>query len=70
MYSLVHEKLDELAALCTRYRVLRLELFGSAVTDDRFDPATSDLDFLVEFCPLDPTEHARSSGHIMIGVSG
>jgi predicted nucleotidyltransferase len=28
--------------------VTRLELFGSAVTDD-FDPARSDLDFLVEF---------------------
>jgi predicted nucleotidyltransferase len=28
--------------------VLRLELFGSAATD-RFDPKSSDLDFLVEF---------------------
>lgn len=35
-------------ALCRRYRVCRLELFGSAARED-FDPARSDLDFLVEF---------------------
>ena len=32
-------------------------MFGSAV-DDRFDGAESDLDFLVEFLPLQPGEHA------------
>ena len=31
----------------------RLELFGSA-TSSRFDPATSDVDFLVEFLDLQP----------------
>jgi len=50
-----HEQIEE---LCTRYRVRKLELFGSAVSD-RFDPATSDLDFLVEFAPVPPSEHAR-----------
>jgi predicted nucleotidyltransferase len=38
----------ELAVLCRRFGVRRLELFGSAVAGD-FDPARSDLDFLVEF---------------------
>ncbi len=38
----------ELAAICLRHNVRRLDLFGSAVGSD-FDPATSDLDFLVEF---------------------
>ena len=38
----------ELDALCSRFRVRRLDLFGSAASDD-FDPARSDLDFLVEF---------------------
>jgi predicted nucleotidyltransferase len=41
----------ELEQLCRRYRVRRLDLFGSAVTD-RYRPAESDLDFLVEFEPL------------------
>lgn len=41
---------DAIAALCRRYGVMRLAVFGSAVTD-RFDPARSDVDFLVEFAP-------------------
>jgi hypothetical protein len=38
----------ELAAVYLRHNVRRLDLFGSAVGTG-FDPATSDLDFLVEF---------------------
>lgn len=41
---------DALFELCIRHRVKALYLFGSATRDD-FDPATSDLDFLVEFEP-------------------
>lgn len=37
-----------IAALCRQYGVRRLVVFGSAVTD-KFDEATSDIDFLVEF---------------------
>ena len=39
---------DELRALCRRFYVRRLDLFGSAARDD-FDPDCSDIDFLVEF---------------------
>jgi predicted nucleotidyltransferase len=46
-----------LAELCRRYRVRRLELFGSAAGDE-FDPQHSDLDFLVEFEPLSDGQHA------------
>lgn len=35
-------------ALCRKYAVRRLLMFGSAGTN-RFDEATSDIDFLVEF---------------------
>jgi len=35
--------------LCRRYRVRRLEVFGSAARGDDFDPEKSDVDFLVEF---------------------
>lgn len=38
----------DIAEVCTRFGVLRLELFGSAATGS-FDPQRSDLDFLVEF---------------------
>ena len=39
----------ELGELCRRFHVRRLDLFGSAVSGENFDPARSDLDFLVEF---------------------
>jgi hypothetical protein len=57
MNPVISQKLGELAVLCSRYRVRRLELFGSG-TGERFDPEKSDLDFLVEFHPLKPGEHA------------
>jgi uncharacterized protein len=46
--EIVEAKLPALRALCRRFGVRRLDLFGSAATG-RFDPARSDLDFLVEF---------------------
>lgn len=48
MLPLIAERRAEIAALCRRYHVRRLELFGSAARDD-FDPIKSDVDFLVEF---------------------
>ena len=39
---------DTLPALCRRFCVRQLDLFGSAA-EGRFDPARSDLDFLVAF---------------------
>ena len=57
MDRLIEEKRNDLIRLCAKYRVRRLELFGSALTN-RFDPRTSDLDFLVEFLPLQPGEYA------------
>jgi predicted nucleotidyltransferase len=43
----------QLAQLCEQNQVARLELFGSASTK-RFDSASSDLVFLVEFCDQTP----------------
>ena len=40
---------DELRELCRRFHVRRLDVFGSAARQADFDPARSDLDFLVEF---------------------
>jgi len=39
---------EEIARLCAQFGVRRRELFGSAARG-AFDPASSDLDFLVEF---------------------
>ena len=58
MNTLIRDKLDDLVRLCERFRVERLELFGSATTEEEFDPQRSDLDFLVEFLSLQPGEHA------------
>ena len=59
MHPTIQEKLQAIRELCVQYRVERLDLFGSAARDD-FDPQTSDLDFLVEFEPMSPVEHADS----------
>ena len=45
---------EELRALCRRFHVRRLEVFGSAARGDDFNRARSDIDFLVEFEPLQP----------------
>ncbi len=42
--------LDAIASACKRHGVERLRIFGSALTD-RFDPKSSDIDFLVDFVP-------------------
>lgn len=56
MNSIVETRLKNLAELCKQYRVGKLELFGSATGALMSDK--SDLDFLVEFQPMTPEEHA------------
>ncbi len=58
MIALIQDRRQELNELCKRYRVKRLELFGSAANDGSFDAGRSDLDFLVDFFPLARGEHA------------
>lgn len=48
MSPVLGARLAEVSALCRRYGVRRLEVFGSATTG-AFDPQRSDLDLLVEF---------------------
>ncbi|WP_156909980.1 nucleotidyltransferase family protein [Rubritepida flocculans] len=40
-----------LAQLCRRHGVRRLDVFGSATQPERFDPARSDIDLLVDYAP-------------------
>lgn len=55
MISAVEDKRVQIAELCQRYGVERLDLFGS-VASDAFDPETSDLDFVVSFERRDPPD--------------
>lgn len=50
MIPIVEKRVGELEQLCVRYKVSRLDLFGSAVTGEH-SQEESDLDFLVEFQP-------------------
>ena len=44
----ITDHLAEIRELCVKYHVKRLAVFGSAAKGT-FDPATSDVDFVVEF---------------------
>lgn len=59
MNALVEQKLPELERVCRRRHVRRMELFGSAAIGS-FDPARSDLDFLVSFEDLAVGEYAEA----------
>ena len=52
MIALIEQQRPEVAALCSRFGVQSLEVFGLAA-DGAFDPAHSHIDFLVEFLPGD-----------------
>ena len=58
MHASVRRQIPDIVALCERYGVTHLELFGSA-TGPVFDPASSDYDFLVELDPVAPGSKAR-----------
>ncbi len=59
MIELVKSRQTDLMHICEQFRVSTLALFGSATRLD-FQPETSDLDFVVEFFPMSPQEHAQS----------
>ena len=59
MIPAIEEHRAELEELCRFHHVRSLSLFGSATRDD-FDPARSDLDFLVEFETLPIGQYAEA----------
>ena len=67
MTALVESKLAEIAELCREHRVRRLDVFGSAA-GEHFDPQTSDLDFLVEFLPLERGTQADTYFGLLEGL--
>ena len=51
MHAAIADRRGDLAALCRRHGVARLEVFGSAARGADFEPERSDADFLVTFVP-------------------
>jgi predicted nucleotidyltransferase len=51
VHTVIDQRRATIALLCRRYSVRRLAVFGSAARGTDFDPATSDVDFLVAFEP-------------------
>jgi len=69
MIDQIREAQPQLAELCRRHNVRRLELFGSGL-GPRFDPRTSDLDFLVEFGPFAAGGYAEHYFALLEGLKG
>jgi len=67
MTTIIEEHLSDIEALCGRYGVRRLAVFGSVVRGD-FDVKKSDLDFLVEFVPMGPREHKEAYFSLIEGL--
>ena len=53
--SLAQTQLDAIAAACRQHQVARLHAFGSVLRPD-YRPGISDIDLLVEFEDLQPTD--------------
>ena len=49
MHPEIENRKAEIAEVCARYGVVRLDVFGSAARGADFDPERSDADFAVEF---------------------
>ena len=49
MHPAISQHRASIATICQRFHISRLEVFGSAARADDFNPATSDVDFLIEF---------------------
>jgi predicted nucleotidyltransferase len=60
MIQAILEHRHELQNLCRRFNVKRLDVFGSALSERTFDQNRSDIDFLVEFEPMDAIRHAKA----------
>lgn len=67
MYQTISAHRERLEALCRRFQVRRLTLFGSAATGE-FEAGRSDLDFLVEFQALEPAQHADAYFGLLLAL--
>lgn len=59
MHPSIAQHRDNIALICKRFGIARLDVFGSAARGSDFDPASSDADFLMEFEPGTPPALSR-----------
>lgn len=50
---MIEDRMGAIREACERFRVARLDVFGSVLRDD-FEPGRSDIDFLVDFGSMSP----------------
>lgn len=55
MLPALNSRRDAIAALCRKYGVVRMDVFGSAIRDD-YRSGESDIDLLADFGDQDPFE--------------
>lgn len=67
MHPIITARHGEIVDLCQHHRVTRLDVFGSAATDE-FHPDRSDLDFLVEFEEMTPVAYKRAYFGLLWGL--
>ena len=53
MVHILEDKREAIAALCRKYGVVRMDVFGSAIRDD-YRSGESDVDLLADFGDQDP----------------
>ncbi|MXY32589.1 MAG: DNA polymerase III subunit beta [Boseongicola sp. SB0664_bin_43] len=70
MHAEVESRKDEIAEICRRCGVRRLDLFGSAARGTGFDPGTGDADFLVDFQGELPHNMLRCFTDLEFGLAG
>ena len=67
MNRAINDKQDRIQSLCEEHGVRTLYVFGSAV-DGSFDVDDSDVDFLVEFLPMEPGDLAAAYFGLLEGL--
>ncbi len=67
MVELLEQNQEKIHKLCERYFVKQLKVFGSAARESDFSPE-SDLDFIVEFEILPPSNHAKAYFGLLFGL--
>ena len=69
MVGIPEDKRKQIAAACARHRVLRLDVFGSAVRAD-FRPGERDVDLLVDFGQMDPYDRIDAYFNLLDELRG
>jgi hypothetical protein len=59
MVDIIEKHLSEIQQICLRFNVSKLEVFGSALSEN-FNRTSSDIDLLVEFKPLKQGQNANA----------